>query len=45
MELMQAAMMEELNYVSEKTVWAAAEFSEMKANTDATFCEDAMGPL
>ena len=36
-ELVRAAVMEELNYFSEKTVWAAAEYSEMKANTDATF--------
>ena len=28
MELVQAAMMEELNYFSEKTVWAAAGFSK-----------------
>ena len=37
MELVQAAMMEELKYFSEKTIWAAADDSEMKANTDATF--------
>ena len=29
--------MEELNYLSEKTMWAAAEYPETKANTDATF--------
>ena len=37
LELVQAAMMEELNYFSEKTMRAAAEYSEIKANTDATF--------
>ena len=37
LELVQAAMMEELNYFSEKTMWPAAEYSETKANTDATF--------
>ena len=37
LELVQAAMMEELNDFSEKTMWAAAEYSETKANTDATF--------
>ena len=35
MELVQAAMMEELNYFSDKTVWAAADYSEMKSNADA----------
>ena len=30
-------MMEELNEFSEKTVWAAADYSEMKSNNDATF--------
>ena len=37
LELVQAAMMKELNYFSEKTVWAAAEYAEMMANTEATF--------
>ena len=37
MELVQAAMMEELNCFSETTVWAAADYSEMKPNADATF--------
>ena len=37
MELVQAAIMEELNYFSEKTFWAAAEYSEMKANTNSAF--------
>ena len=37
LELVQAAMMEEINDFSEKTMWAAAEYSETKANTDATF--------
>ena len=30
MELVQAAMVGELNYFSENTVWAAADYSEMK---------------
>ena len=34
---MQAAMMEEFKYFSEKTIWAAADYSEMKSNADATF--------
>ena len=37
LELVQAAMMEELNYFSEKTVLATAEYSEMNANTNTTF--------
>ena len=37
LELIQVSMMEELSYFSEKTVWAATEYSETKANTDATF--------
>ena len=36
MEFMQAAMMKELNCFPEKTVWAAADYSELKVNTDAT---------
>ena len=37
MDLVQATMMEELNYFYEKTVWAAADYSEMKSNADAIF--------
>ena len=37
MELVQAAMMEELKYLFEKTIWAAADDSKIKANIDATF--------
>ena len=36
-DLVRAAMMEELHDVSEKTFWAAADYSEMKSNADATF--------
>ena len=36
MEIVQAAMTEELTDFSEKTGWAATDYSEMKANPDAT---------
>ena len=35
--LLQAAIVKELNYFSEKVVWAAANYSEIKSNGDAAF--------
>jgi hypothetical protein len=35
--LVRAAMIEEMSYFSEKTVWTAADWADMKSSKDATF--------
>ena len=36
-DLVRAAMIEEMSYFSEKSVWTAADWADMKSSKDATF--------
>ena len=44
-QLVRAAMIEEVPYISEKAVWTAADWADMKSSKDATFGEDEVGTV